>query len=184
MKKTGSVRMNMRKVAIVFCAFCIAGASCTPPLARTSKKNYPSYSRHASLVDSSPVSVSSNKKERRQSIIRTAVSLIGVPYRMGGSDPSGFDCSGFSSYVYKKNRIRIDRTASGQYRHGRKMKGKTARPGDLVFFRISGRGISHVGIYLGKGKFVHAPSTGKSVEVQSLNSGYWRSRFSGAATYL
>lgn len=183
METCTSVNMKMQKVISIICALCITCASCTPPLARTARTGTTSRSAQYEEPEDVPAS-SSNIKDRRKSIIKTAMSQIGVPYKPGGSDPRGFDCSGFSSYVYKKNRIKIDRTATGQYRNGKKLKGKTARPGDLVFFKINGKSIGHVGIYLGKGKFIHAPSSGKSVEVQSLSSVYWKPRFLGAATYL
>jgi cell wall-associated NlpC family hydrolase len=183
METYGSVNIKMQTVINIICALCITCASCSPPLARTAKTYNAGYSAQNGAPEDNFVS-SSNIKDRRMSIIKIAMSQIGVPYKPGGADPRGFDCSGFSSYVYKRNKIMIVRTATGQYRNGKKLKGKTVRPGDLVFFKIDGKSIGHVGIYLGKGKFIHAPSSGKSVEVQSLSSEYWKPRFLGAATYL
>lgn len=102
--------------------------------------------------------------------------MIGAPYRYGGADPSGFDCSGLVSYAYAQAGIRTPRTAAAQYRASRPLGLDEARPGDLVFFRYSGR-VSHVGIYLGDARFVHAPSTGKRVTIGNLDSRHYRQRF-------
>lgn len=119
-----------------------------------------------------------------QRIISTAENYLGVPYRPGGTNPAGFDCSGFVLYVYDRNGISLPRSAEDQFRNGRRIHMNMARPGDLVFFRTSGRRVSHVGIYAGNGRFIHAPSSGKSIEYTSLDNSYWRKRFVGAATWL
>lgn len=122
---------------------------------------------------------------RGKKIVRTAEQYTGIPYRAGGSSPStGFDCSGFVQYVYKLNRISLPRTAEAQYRGGRKISSKYLAPGDLVFFQTSWKRISHVGIYAGRGKFIHAPSSGKKTCITAMNSTYWKRRYRGAATYL
>ncbi len=122
---------------------------------------------------------------RGKRIVRTAEKYTGIPYRAGGSSPSGgFDCSGFVKYVYRLNRILLPRTAEAQYRGGRKISKKNLIPGDLVFFQTSWKKISHVGIYAGRGKFIHAPSSGKKTCSASLNNVYWKRRYRGAVTYL
>lgn len=120
----------------------------------------------------------------RNGIVKTANMYIGTPYRYGGADPSGFDCSGFVMYVYGKNGFQIPRSASQQYKYGKKISYSGARPGDLVFFNTSGRGLSHVGIYLGNAKFIHSPRTGKSVEITGLNNSYYRKRIVGFRSYI
>jgi cell wall-associated NlpC family hydrolase len=87
-------------------------------------------------------------------------------------------------YVYRKNGIHMPRSLVKQYRSGRRVSLHRARPGDLVFFNINGRRISHVGLYMGNRVFIHAPRTGKSVSFADINKRYWRKRYVGAVTYL
>ncbi len=117
------------------------------------------------------------------SIVGTARKYLGVSYKHGGSDPGGFDCSGFTMFVYKKNRIRIPRSTNEQFVSGKKIKISEANPGDLVFFDINGKGISHVGIYTGNFKFIHSPRTGKSISYADLKNSYWKKRFRGIVTF-
>jgi cell wall-associated NlpC family hydrolase len=161
-------------------ALSVVLLSCSPPLAKTKAPQ-----RHASVNDQDyePV-VEGKSSEKRNSVVKTAMSYIGTPYKRGGSDPRGFDCSGLSMYVFKKHKILLDRTAHAQYAHGIKVKNKSIKPGDLLFFTTAGKSITHVGIYIGKGRFVHAPSSGKHVEVEEISSIYWKPRFRGAATYF
>ncbi|MGC8668889.1 MAG: NlpC/P60 family protein [Chthonomonadales bacterium] len=113
-------------------------------------------------------------------IVRTAFAYRGTPYHYGGSGRRGFDCSGFTRYVYARKGIVLPHSAEEQFHVGRKVPAGHLRQGDLVFFHTTRRGISHVGIYVGNGKFVHASSAGGSVRVDSLSSGYYRERFRGA----
>jgi len=111
-----------------------------------------------------------------------AVSLLGVAYRFGGSTPNtGLDCSGFIQYVFKKSlKVNLPRTASEMAHVGRPVDRSELMPGDLVFFNTRGFAYSHVGIYLGNGKFIHSPRTGKTIEVTTLNQSYWVSHWNGA----
>ncbi|MBV8048411.1 MAG: C40 family peptidase [Paludibacterium sp.] len=111
-----------------------------------------------------------------------AISLMGVAYRFGGSNPStGLDCSGFIQYVFKKSlKVNLPRTAAGMARVGHSVNKTELMPGDLVFFNTRGFSYSHVGIYLGNGKFIHAPRTGKTIEVAQLNQAYWVAHYNGA----
>jgi murein DD-endopeptidase len=108
-----------------------------------------------------------------------ARSMVGAPYRYGGADPRGFDCSGLVYYAFRKAGMKIPRTTSGQYRQSRRVVLSHLRPGDLLFFTISRSKPSHVGIYAGDGAFIHAPSSGKSVGYASLDNDYWRTRLTG-----
>ncbi len=119
------------------------------------------------------------KQADRQEVILAAKSMLGVPYRYGGSSPArGFDCSGLVQYAHKQAGINVPRTTGGQYRAALPINRQALRPGDLVFFRThKHRYVSHVGIYLGKGKFIHAPSSGKRVSIASLRDEYWRDRY-------
>ncbi len=113
-----------------------------------------------------------------QNVLETAMRYIGTPYRYGGSSPSGFDCSGFTSYVYAQLGISLNRTAAGQMQNGTYVDLADLQAGDLVFF---GRGyINHVGIYVGDGNMIHAPYSGRSVCIESIYNGYFGSRIAGA----
>lgn len=112
-----------------------------------------------------------------------AMSLIGVRYRSGGNSPvSGFDCSGFVQYVLREAAgLRLPHSAASQATAGQQVDRDDLRKGDLVFFQTFGHGISHVGLYLGHGEFIHAPSSGKRVRVENFNTPYWQRRYLRAA---
>lgn len=131
----------------------------------------------------------SSSQERRQlsdtrkQIISTTKELLGRPYKFGGNNPKeGFDCSGLVQYVYNRHGIKLPRRASQQYQKTSRISPKEAQPGDLLFFNINGKGISHVGIYIGRMRFVHAPSSGKKISTTSLKKKYWQKRFRGVHT--
>jgi cell wall-associated NlpC family hydrolase len=113
-------------------------------------------------------------------LIGTALSLRGVPYRNGGSDASGFDCSGFTQYVFAQHGITLPRETREQFQVGEKIKLEEIKTGDLVFFHTVAKGVSHVGIALNDDEFVHAPSTAGVVRVEHLSSAYWSRRFIAA----
>ncbi|MDO3413148.1 C40 family peptidase [Saccharibacillus sp. CPCC 101409] len=110
-------------------------------------------------------------------------SALGTPYRTAGTSLNGFDCSGFTSYVFDKLGIDLPRQSSSQYSAGSKIDKSDLRAGDLVFFNTNGRGISHVGIYVGNGKFAHASSS-NGVRYDSLSSSYYADRYVGASRYM
>lgn len=112
-------------------------------------------------------------------LARTATEMIGVPYVYGGTTPDGFDCSGLVYYSYQQAGMKVPRTSQEQYRAARRISLSKAKPGDLLFFR-GDRKISHVAIYIGNGYFVHAPSSGKTVSVASINDTYYREHFDRA----
>ena len=112
-----------------------------------------------------------------QALTRSALRFIGVPYVFGGTSTTGFDCSGYVQHVFALLGISVPRTADAQYYAGAKIVGKM-RAGDLVFFQTYEPGPSHVGIYLGDDRFVHASSHG--VMVSSLSDSYWAARYIGA----
>ncbi len=118
------------------------------------------------------------------SIAGTALSLRGAPYRNGGSDPSGFDCSGFIWYVFAQHGISLPRTVTEQFRSGHSVGVNALEPGDLVFFTTVAPGASHVGMAIGGDEFVHAPSSSGIVRVEHLSASYWASRFVGARRVL
>lgn len=118
------------------------------------------------------------------SILNTALSYKGVKYRFGGATPAGFDCSGFVMYVFNKHGIKLPRTADIQFTVGKPIKAKTdLKPGDLVFFETYEKGASHVGIYHGNDKFVHASSS-RGVTLSGLSEEYYAKRYLGARRVL
>lgn len=113
-------------------------------------------------------------------VVGLAQQYLGTPYKWGGADPkNGFDCSGFAQYLYKKNGVNIPRTTYEQVKSGVGVDRKSLQAGDLVFFNTSGAN-SHEGIYLGDGKFIHAPHTGDVVKISNLNDPYYTKHFSTA----
>jgi len=106
----------------------------------------------------------------------TAMTMIGRPYRYGGSTPQGFDCSGLVQYSYSAAGLKVPRTSRDQYGSATPISLTDAEPGDLLFFRYD-RKISHVAIYLGDERFVHAPSSGKTVSVASLRDPHYQQHF-------
>jgi cell wall-associated NlpC family hydrolase len=114
----------------------------------------------------------------------TALELRGTPYRNGGSDPGGFDCSGFVQYVFAQHGVKMPRRVSDQFREGTSVDPSQIEAGDLVFFTTVAPGASHVGIALGGDEFVHAPSSTGEVRVERLSAAYWSARFVGARRVL
>jgi cell wall-associated NlpC family hydrolase len=110
----------------------------------------------------------------------TALSFRGTPYRNGGSDPKGFDCSGFIQYVFSRYNLSVPREVRDLYRMGTSLKPDQMTAGDLVFFTTTDPGASHVGMAIGGDQFVHAPSTSGVVRVEHLSASYWSQRFLGA----
>ena len=117
---------------------------------------------------------------KKARVAQTAKSYSGVPYVWGGSSPSGFDCSGFTHYVFLKNDIVIPRVSADQYYTGIWVDKNQLQIGDLVFFTTYKTGPSHVGIYIGNGKFIHASSGAGKITISDLNNPYYKQRYIGA----
>ena len=115
-------------------------------------------------------------------LVIQAMGLLGVPYKRGGnSEEKGFDCSGFVRHMYEKSvGLVLPRRAEEQAKVTEEINRSELKPGDLVFFNTLKRTFSHVGIYVGDGKFIHAPRPGKSVRVDDMREAYWQKRFNGA----
>jgi cell wall-associated NlpC family hydrolase len=116
-----------------------------------------------------------------RALLDTALSVIGTPYRAGGVTPrTGFDCSGFVTWVFQQHGLAVPRTVGDQFSVGQPVETPGVAPGDLVFFETGPRGPTHVGIALGDGRFVHAPSSRGVVRIEPLGSSYWTRRYLGA----
>ena len=113
-------------------------------------------------------------------LVTTALGFRSVPYRNGGSEPSGFDCSGFVQYVFAQHGLALPREVRQQYHVGDRVGLTDVKPGDLVFFGTVSPGASHVGVAIGGDRFVHAPSTRGVVRVERFTTSYWSNRFVGA----
>jgi hypothetical protein len=139
-----------------------------------------------------PEDYAANKRKRygtdylRESLVRTARDFIGVPYLWGGtSAEAGFDCSGLTMTVYQLNGLDLPRHSAAQYDAGETIARSDLQRGDLVFFALKDRGrVSHVGIYIGDGQFIHAPSRGKKIRIDSLSAGYFADRYLSAKNYF
>ncbi len=139
----------------------------------------------ALLLFTSCASMKTAGRNDRSTITRTAKNMLDTKYEFGKQDPgSGFDCSGLAQYSYKQAGINIPRTVRAQYDKARKISKSEAKEADLLFFSTKGPGATHVGIYLGNGKFIHSPSEGKRVQIVELENPYWKANFYGAGTYF
>jgi cell wall-associated NlpC family hydrolase len=123
-------------------------------------------------------------RERASDLVITAMNFLGVPYRRGGqTEDEGFDCSGFTRYIFERSiglvlPRRVDEQAAAPGL--RSVRRDDLQPGDLVFFNTLRRSFSHVGIYVGEGKFIHSPRSGAAVRVEDMTLAYWARRFTGA----
>lgn len=124
--------------------------------------------------------------DKASNLVVTAMGFLGVPYRRGGnSAETGFDCSGFVKAMYEQTiGLALPRRANEQAAATQAIDKKDLQPGDLVFFNTMKRAFSHVGIYVGEGKFIHSPKPGAQVRVEDMGGSYWRQRFNGARRVL
>lgn len=116
------------------------------------------------------------KYSKGHQIVSIAESMLGSPYKYGGATPNGFDCSGLVYYTHQQLDITVPRTTRQQAVHKQGKQLSTAKPGDILFFKIYGNKISHAGIYAGNNQFIHAPKSGKYVSYANLNEPYWKNR--------
>ena len=122
------------------------------------------------------------ENKKGDQIVSIAASLVGSPYRYGGASPSGFDCSGLVYYTHQKLDITVPRTSRQQAQYKPAKQLSSAQPGDILFFRLYGDNVSHVGIYAGNNQFIHAPKSGKRVSYANINESFWRERLVKVAT--
>ncbi len=128
----------------------------------------------------------SGQGDLRSELVRTAKRFIGVPYRWGGEDrQTGFDCSGLTMVCYRLNGLNLPRNSRSQFGSGRWIPKAKLKEGDLVFFATrGGNRVSHVGMYIGDGKFIHAPRTGKKVRIEKMSNSWFAKRYMGGRAYL
>lgn len=134
-----------------------------------------------------PVRKGSTGKETTGAALKaskTANSMLGKPYRYGGTGPNGFDCSGLVVYSYGRAGVKVPRTTDAQRKATQPISSSKLQKGDLLFFNERGIRSSHVAIYLGDGTFVHAPSSGKRVRVDRLADPYWKKSFAGGGRFF
>jgi len=186
------VRQNHRPAiaSIVLAASLLAGACASTggvphpfpvPTARGAQKTHGSKgSEGAQGSEGSQGSPDASTSIERRALVDTALSLRGVPYRNGGTDPKGFDCSGFTQYVFAQHGVALARGVRDQFEQGISVSSRKMSPGDLVFFRTTGAGATHVGVVVNGDWFVHAPSSTGVVRVERLSASYWSARFLGA----
>ena len=150
---------------LVGCSTPVTQTGLTPSLGKEGSRRLPDFTQDTSA--------------QQEDISVTAIGLIGTPYRWGGNTPdSGFDCSGLIAYVFANTRgKKIPRTTGEIARASELIRSSPIAPGDLIFFNTLGSPHSHVGIYVGKGRFVHAPTTGGTVRLDELRTPYWSNRF-------
>lgn len=130
--------------------------------------------------------VRDGNRELRLEMVKTARRFLGVPYRWGGTDSNeGFDCSGLTLTCYRLNGLDLPRVSRDQFVAGRWVAREALQPGDLVFFATrGGRQVTHVGIYIGAGNFIHAPRTGETVRIEKLSADFYNRTFVGGRSYL
>jgi len=123
--------------------------------------------------------------DKSKQVVDLAYKQLGKPYVWGASGPNSFDCSGLTSYVYKNGAsVNLPRTSKNQVNVGKTVSKSNLKPGDLVFFSTTGKGISHVGLYIGDSKMIHAPRAGDNVRIDNINSSYYSRTYVTAKTIL
>ncbi len=136
----------------------------------------------AQSTTASALATLKNLRDKTSDLTINAMGMLGIKYRRGGTTPeNGLDCSGFVRLVFKNsNEAELPRTAKEISKKGEQVDTKDLKPGDLVFYNTLRKSFSHVGIYLGDNQFIHAPSAGGKIRIESMNLSYWKKRFNGA----
>lgn len=168
-------------VAPALTLLLVAGCSSTPP--RPAAGGSPGATAVKPPASTpSAIRIDPQAPELAEEVVLNALSLIGVPYRWGGSHPNeGLDCSGLVQWVYRGSaNLLLPRRSDEMMSHGQPIGPQSLRAGDLVFFNTMQRPGSHVGIYIGQGRFIHSPNARGVVRIESLDQAYWASRFDGA----
>jgi cell wall-associated NlpC family hydrolase len=167
----------MRVTEWMVVGLALVAAACASTGARP--RPFPSPGGTNEATTPATVREPAGKRLSPSSVVESALTLRGVPYRNGGADPRGFDCSGFTQYVFGRLGLALPRDVHEQFRAGQRVDRRKLAPGDLVFFTTTSRGASHVAIAIDEDHFVHAPSSRGVVRVERLSAEYWRSRVVG-----
>jgi cell wall-associated NlpC family hydrolase len=176
-----SLTASLTAMLVSGCATQQAGLSDVPGADRTaSLSSDPPWDAPLPHDPLETIDTRSGMHTRSEEVVVQAVAQLGTPYRWGGeSAENGFDCSGLAQHAFQAAGLALPRTARLQYRHTRRVDRDRIRPGDLVFFRLDGGQVDHVGIYIGGNRFIHAPSRGKTVSFARLDNAYWSRHFAG-----
>ena len=167
-----------------WCILCVAlmtaCSSSTPPAAKSSPKTRPQATAKSVRITHIDHAAASNE------LMLQSMSLIGTPYRFGGSNRNtGFDCSGMVQFVYREVlNVSLPRTAHDMAAAGKVISKNQLQVGDLVFFNTNGKKFSHVGLYIGENRFIHAPSRKSSIKINYLSDKFYATRFTGARTFF
>lgn len=175
--------MKKSVASLIIFGMCVCGSAYAAPApqTKTSQDDLASFLKRYNVVQ--PLQQASHSVVKNaNALVGNAMGFLGIRYRYGGtSAKSGFDCSGLVVATFQQTLGKLlPRRAADQAAATKKIAKEELRPGDLVFFNTMRRAFSHVGIYVGDGKFIHAPSTGSTVRVDNLNGSYWVRRFNGA----
>lgn len=167
------------RALVTLCCWVFLGAHAAPNNSRPQDNTPPDLPQN---LLSQLEQVHQTLSDQASALVGTAMGFLGVPYRRGGSDAStGFDCSGFVRAMYEQAvGLVLPRSASQQAAATETINPNELKPGDLVFYNTMRRAFSHVGIYIGDGKFVHSPRVGGEVRVDDMGQAYWKRRFNGA----
>ncbi len=171
----------MRQKLLFLFILSLGGCSGEPSLPESAAPVPPALAPVPSPT-SSPEPHAAQPVPGREELVQQALAAVGVSYRRGGDSPgAGFDCSGLVVHVYKEALgLALPHSALAQSQVGRPVSAGDLQPGDLVFYNTRNRRYSHVGLYLGDGRFVHAPKPGAAVRVERMSTGYWTRRYNGA----
>jgi cell wall-associated NlpC family hydrolase len=169
------VSVNLRTSLAIFLSAFIAGG-CASALRVPQQPGGP----HERARVITPAEAQPTAGER---VVGIAQGFIGTPYRYGGDNPRGFDCSGLVFYSFERMGVKVPRTAADQRKAAELVKRSSLEPGDLVFFRSSKGRVDHVGIYAGDGRFIHAPNSGSVVSYAYLDDPYYRSHYVSAGRF-
>lgn len=176
MVKHIQIRFQVRFTAYLLLALCSASCAAVEPMPNDTDAQASIQTLTTTDDDQE------NWSDRAREVLVNALSLTGVKYKYGGNTPeTGFDCSGFVRYVFNQAAsLTLPHSALALSQMGKAIPKGELKPGDLVFFKTIKNAVSHVGIYMGNNRFIHSPSTGGQVRVESMQTGYWATRFSGA----
>jgi cell wall-associated NlpC family hydrolase len=171
-----------RWLILIFAAACASAHAAPPPTAEDDISRLIAEKGILTQLEQVRTTVT----DRASDLVVTAMGFLGVPYRRGGNTAeTGFDCSGFVKAMYEKTvGLVLPRLAKEQAAATQPIDKQDLKPGDLVFFNTMKRAFSHVGIYVGEGKFIHSPKPGAEVRVESMGASYWQRRFDGARRVL